>query len=354
MDECINERIRNRDLLSPSHYTKVNKIRYYEYPSDMIFATHSLIILWSQQEIKSHTTMETEKRCNARPNVLRRIPLHGVSPEDDAQDSFTITTKLENESDYDHCRCVICLESYEVGDKISWARNSMYCNHSFHPACIKQWLLKKRSCPCCRYGIIRWDDMFFRLNAWSDFCCGRRPRVLSDKLHRELLTRCRDSGEYCREHGLLFPFVPPLLEEPYEPRISELLECVKIVKVFEARMAAEKSGSRDDPLRRKPNRVDDKPRSGEQQNPSPHFPVQLRIVGRRDSAPPGVLELANIDSVSEVSRLTNTREEDAETSHRLPYSRNEDVVDTLRPQESIEDAAGVAAIDEALSFSESQ
>ena len=155
--------------------------------------------------------------------------------------------------------------------------------------------------------------------------------------------RCRDSGEYCREHGLLFPFVPPLLEEPYEPRNSELLECVKIVKLFEARMAAEKSG-----------RVDDKPRSGEQQNPSPHFPVQLRIVGRRDSAPPGVLELANIDSVSEVSRLTNTREEDAETSHRLPYSRNEDVVDTLRPQESIEDAAGVAAIDEALSFSESQ
>ena len=310
----------------------------------MIFVTHSLIILWSQQEIKSHTTMETEKRCNARPNVLRRIPLHGVSPEDEAQDSSTITTMLENESDYVHCRCVICLESYEVGDKISWARNSMYCNHSFHPACIKQWLLKKRSCPCCRYRIIRWDDMFFRLNAWSDFCCGRRSRVLSDKLHRELLTRCRDSGEYCREHGLLFPFVPPLLEEPYEPRNSELLECVKIVKLFEARMAAEKSG-----------RVDDKPRSGEQQNPSPHFPDQLRIVGGRDSAPPGDLELANIDSVSEVSRLTNTREEeDTETSHRLPYSRNEVAVVTLRPQESIEDAAGVAAIDEAMSFSESQ
>jgi len=305
------------------------------------------------KEIKSHTTMETEKRCNARPNVLRRIPLNGISPEDGAQDSFTITTKLDNESDYDHCRCVICLESYEVGDKISWARNSMYCNHSFHPACIKQWLLQKRSCPCCRYGIIRWDDMFFRLNAWSDFFCGRRPRVLSDKLHRELLTKCRDSGEYCREHGLLFPFVPPLLEEPYEPRICELLECVKIVKVFEARMTAKKSGRRDDPLRKKPNRVVHKPRSGE--HPSSHFPVQSRMVGRRNSAPPEALELANISSVSEVSRLTNTREEeDAETSPRLPHSRNEDVVDTFRPQESTEDAAAIAASEEVLSLSESQ
>jgi len=64
--------------------------------------------------------------------------------------------------------------------------------------------------------------LYIRCNAWNDFCCGRRPRVLSDKRHRDLLSRCRETGQYCIEHGLVFPFEPPVLEEPYEPRIREM------------------------------------------------------------------------------------------------------------------------------------
>lgn len=147
-----------------------------------------------------------------------------------ANSSSTITTKLAQESDYDHSRCVICLEQYTDDDSISWARDTMYCNHAFHTRCIKKWLEKKRSCPCCRYGIIRWEHMYVRCNGWNDYCFGRRARVLSDKEHRSVLSKCRETGQYCKEHGLVFPFVPPVLEEPYEPRIQELEEKLQEVE----------------------------------------------------------------------------------------------------------------------------
>eukprot|EP00558_Chaetoceros_sp_UNC1202_P006745 CAMPEP_0197233676 /NCGR_PEP_ID=MMETSP1429-20130617/1681_1 /TAXON_ID=49237 /ORGANISM="Chaetoceros sp., Strain UNC1202" /LENGTH=175 /DNA_ID=CAMNT_0042691973 /DNA_START=57 /DNA_END=583 /DNA_ORIENTATION=- len=46
--------------------------------------------------------------------------------------------------------------------------------------------------------------------------------VSSDKRYRNLLSRCRESGEYCIDHGLVFPFELPTLVEPYEPRTEEM------------------------------------------------------------------------------------------------------------------------------------
>ena len=140
----------------------------------------------------------------------------------------------------------------------------MYCDHAFHTECIKQWLMKKRSCPCCRYGIIRWEDMYIRCNAWSDRCCGRRSRVLSDKRHRDLLSRCREAGQYCIDHGLVFPFPRPELEEPYEPRIHEMEECLQIA-------ARECGGVRVADLRTDLPRRED----NERRPSASHFPVQL-------------------------------------------------------------------------------
>ncbi len=64
--------------------------------------------------------------------------------------------------------------------------------------------------------------MHIRCNGWNDYCFGRRARVLSDKKHRNLVSKCRELGQFCKDHGLVFPFAPPQLEEPYEPRIQEL------------------------------------------------------------------------------------------------------------------------------------
>jgi hypothetical protein len=48
-------------------------------------------------------------------------------------------------------------------------------------------------------------------------------------------------GEYCVEHGLVFPFVQPVLEDPYEPRISELEECLTHAKDHVARRTMRRS-----------------------------------------------------------------------------------------------------------------
>jgi hypothetical protein len=52
---------------------------------------------------------------------------------------------LEVGEENDISSCSICLEKidYETISKIS-------CNHYFHTTCIKLWLEKNLSCPCCR------------------------------------------------------------------------------------------------------------------------------------------------------------------------------------------------------------
>jgi len=57
-------------------------------------------------------------------------------------------------------------------------------------------------------------------------------------MQRKLLHLCRETGEYCVEHGLVFPFVQPTLEDPYEPRISELEKCLVIARAHVARNVA--------------------------------------------------------------------------------------------------------------------
>ena len=147
------------------------------------------------------------------------------------------------DSDCNAQRCAICLETFEIGESVSWAKNTMYCNHAFHTSCIKHWLHRKRTCPVCRYGIILRQDQYVRCNIWSDWCCGRRPRVLYYKHHRLLMTQCRESGQYCIGHGLVFPYESPRLAIPYEPRIREMkrmLAIVKATKVFKSKEHAAK------------------------------------------------------------------------------------------------------------------
>lgn len=49
--------------------------------------------------------------------------------------------------------CSICLESFEVGQKLSWAQNRR-CNHIFHNECLIPWLMKHDECPYCRTVVL--------------------------------------------------------------------------------------------------------------------------------------------------------------------------------------------------------
>lgn len=46
--------------------------------------------------------------------------------------------------------CPICLDKYEINDKII----SLNCNHKFHNDCLKLWIKKNNTCPQCRENII--------------------------------------------------------------------------------------------------------------------------------------------------------------------------------------------------------
>ncbi len=136
----------------------------------------------------------------------------------------TISTIVTSGSDYDHSRCAICFKPYQNGDSISWSRNTITCNHAFHTNCLKAWLKKNEYCPCCRTKVIETAKLHRRCNGWKDyFSMTRRAREIeSIRKHKLLLNKCRDYGQYCTEHGLVFPFAQPSFEQPFDPTVDEL------------------------------------------------------------------------------------------------------------------------------------
>lgn len=51
--------------------------------------------------------------------------------------------------------CCICMSDFEVGDEVV----SMPCGHSYHDACLKEWLKTHNSCPVCRDKVPTDEDV---------------------------------------------------------------------------------------------------------------------------------------------------------------------------------------------------
>lgn len=53
----------------------------------------------------------------------------------------------DNEEDYKHKECNVCIEYYKKGDKLT----RLPCQHIFHEECIENWLCNENvKCPICR------------------------------------------------------------------------------------------------------------------------------------------------------------------------------------------------------------
>jgi hypothetical protein len=50
--------------------------------------------------------------------------------------------------------CPICLMDFEASDQVSACKDNRACCHFFHEKCLKDWLYKQPSCPCCRFNIL--------------------------------------------------------------------------------------------------------------------------------------------------------------------------------------------------------
>jgi hypothetical protein len=60
--------------------------------------------------------------------------------------------------------CSICYCHYCKDEEIF----ILQCNHSFHKKCVKEWLLKKKTCPYCRQSVLqRKDSMYYTGDSMS-------------------------------------------------------------------------------------------------------------------------------------------------------------------------------------------
>lgn len=93
--------------------------------------------------------------------------------------------------------CSICLNSFHIGEKVSWARHNTACCHAYHPDCILPWLNEHSNCPCCREMFLDYHDLFVNF-IWRS---KRRSQWLEK---RALINTMRERGTFCATHGLEF------------------------------------------------------------------------------------------------------------------------------------------------------
>lgn len=91
-------------------------------------------------------------------NLDETISSKGSSTPAHAQDTLTSTSTCSTAQDSETSPndpsgtlqpCHICLEKFQVDDTVAWS-NVSKCRHTFHKACIEEWMMKHEDCPCCR------------------------------------------------------------------------------------------------------------------------------------------------------------------------------------------------------------
>ena len=57
--------------------------------------------------------------------------------------------KYDKDKYSENYQCIICMEEFKIKEKVKL----LPCGHIFHKNCIKEWLLKQKSCPFCKSEI---------------------------------------------------------------------------------------------------------------------------------------------------------------------------------------------------------
>ena len=83
--------------------------------------------------------------------IERMLHYRRDNPTDAAIVSELPETKIDdiNKLDNDKKNCVICMEDFKNGDKIT----NLPCLHMFHTNCIQSWLKTQNTCPICKFKL---------------------------------------------------------------------------------------------------------------------------------------------------------------------------------------------------------
>jgi len=108
--------------------------------------------------------------------------------------SETLTKRIDTNPD-DLPTCQICIEPYQVDERVSWSK-SCSCNHHFHHDCVVPWLIMHDECPNCRANYIHKD-----YNEKDDKC--NKPELV-----------------FCAEHGLVSKSFCGLSNEPCSSKLA--------------------------------------------------------------------------------------------------------------------------------------
>ena len=85
----------------------------------------------SYEELIAFEERQNNNQINEYYCVLKdMMPVRTINTHDDNKES-----------------CVICLLSFQAGDKVC----KFPCKHEFHTECIYPWLQKNTLCPCCKF-----------------------------------------------------------------------------------------------------------------------------------------------------------------------------------------------------------
>lgn len=92
--------------------------------------------------------------------------------------------------------CHICIEPFSIADKVAIPLHQT-CDHYFHEKCIKAWLKRNNTCPCCRNQYIVTPEVEDTRKSIFD--------LLLKAFHDEKNTN-RDrlkAAQFCQVHGVV-------------------------------------------------------------------------------------------------------------------------------------------------------
>ena len=84
-----------------------------------------------------------------RPRLEEMISDEQLNNQKEVDNLMKIIPHSRIEKIDNNLECIICLNIFKNGDKIS----TLPCQHIFHYNCLKKWIYEKRSCPLCKAEI---------------------------------------------------------------------------------------------------------------------------------------------------------------------------------------------------------